>query len=129
MSDQHLSVVYVEDDDDIRELVTMTFEQEASIRFLAIGPEGPVLSQLRDAKPDLVLLDVMMPGMDGRTIAAAMKADPVLSTVPFVFMTAKARAQDAAELYELGALGIISKPFDLVGLPQEIRILLAKLQA
>ena len=67
-----------------------------------------------------------MPGLDGRTIAAAMKADPALSGVPFVFMTAKVRAQDIADLYELGALGIISKPFDLVGLPREVRNLLAR---
>jgi len=128
MSDQCLTVVYVEDDVDIRELVTMTFERESSIRLLAIGPEHQVLGYLRDTRPDLVLLDVMMPGIDGRTIAAAMKADPLLSAVPFVFMTAKARAHDITDLYQLGALAIILKPFNLVELPKEVRNLLARRQ-
>jgi len=124
-----ISVVYVEDDPDIRELVEIIFERDSTLRLYTCGPVPDILERIRGAQPDIVLLDVMMPGMDGRTVANRMRADPALVSVPFVFMTAKARPQELAELYKLGALGVISKPFDAVTLPNDVRRLLTKHRA
>ncbi len=123
---ESISVVYVEDDPDLRELVEIIFERKAGLRIVTLEPAADVLEHIRTARPDIVMLDVMMPGMDGRTLAGAMKTDPVLAGTPFVFMTAKARPQELDDLYELGALGVISKPFDPLKLPDEISRLLAK---
>ncbi len=123
---ESISVVYVEDDPDIRALVEIIFERAGNLRLYTCGPAPDVLDRIRSAQPDIVLLDVMMPGMDGRAVAGDMQADPALSQVPFVFMTAKAHPQELAELYKLGALGVISKPFEALKLPDEVRRLLAK---
>jgi two-component system, OmpR family, response regulator len=121
-----ISVVYVEDDPDIRELVAIIFERETGMRLLTCEPLPEVVECIRTARPDIVLLDVMMPSLDGRTVASLMRADPELAKVPFVFMTAKARPQELAELYRLGALAVIFKPFDAFKLPDEVRALLAR---
>jgi two-component system, OmpR family, response regulator len=123
---ESISVVYVEDDPDLRELVEIIFARTSGMRIVAFEPAADVLELVRKAHPDIVLLDVMMPGIDGSTLASAMKADPELATTPIVFMTAKARPQELAELYNLGAIGVISKPFDAVRLPDEVGRLLAK---
>lgn len=125
MSDS-ISVVYVEDDPDIRELVDIIFERERDLDVLTLEPESDVLEKMRSARPDIVLLDLMMPGVDGRMLANYMKADAELARVPFVFMTAEARPQELEDLYKLGALWVISKPFDPLKLPSEVRRLLAK---
>jgi CheY-like chemotaxis protein len=121
-----ISVVYVEDDADIRELVEIIFERDPALKLITCEPVPDVIEHIRSARPDIVLLDVMMPGLDGRTVATRMLADPELAKVPFVFMTAKARPQELSELYKMGALGVISKPFDALKLPDEVRALLAK---
>ncbi len=128
MVSESISVVYVEDDPDLRELVEIIFARKAGMQIVALEPDPDVLEQVRKARPDIVMLDVMMPGIDGRTLASAMKTDPELATVPFVFMTAKARPQELEDLRGLGALGVISKPFDPLKLPDEVRRLLAKKQ-
>lgn len=123
---ESISVVYVEDDPDIRELVDIIFGRTPGQRAITLEPSADVLERIRLARPDIVLLDVMMPGIDGRTLAGRIKADPELSGVPFVFITAEARPHELEELHKLGALWVISKPFDPLKLPEEIRKLLAK---
>ena len=77
-------------------------------------------------KPDLVMLDWMMPGMDGPTLFRQMKARPEVSGLPVVFITAKAAQRDLDELVSLGAAGTISKPFAPKDLPDQLRALWAK---
>lgn len=123
-----INVLYVEDDADLRALVELIFEREPDINTLCCEPlsETDILNRMHAFQPDLVLLDVMMPCIDGVAVARSMQADAKLSKVPFVFMTAKARPQELADLNKLGALGVISKPFDALQLPNELRNLLAK---
>jgi CheY-like chemotaxis protein len=71
-------------------------------------------------KPDLVLLDVMMPGMDGPTMLKHMRADPALAQIPVIFMTAKAMPQEVARFRELGAAAVIAKPFDPMQLAKQV---------
>lgn len=124
-----LSIVYVEDDPDIRALVQIIFERVPEMRLVTFEPVHDVIEAIRAAQPDLVLLDVMMPVLDGRMIAARLRDDVQLRTVPFIFMTAKAHPQELCELQSLGALGIISKPFDVLNLPKQVLSLLAKHRA
>jgi two-component system, OmpR family, response regulator len=78
-------------------------------------------------KPDLVMLDWMMPGMDGPTLFRQMKQRPEVAGLPVVFITAKAAQRDLDELMSLGAAGAISKPFSPKDLPDQLRAIWAKI--
>ncbi|MGC3979929.1 MAG: response regulator [Steroidobacteraceae bacterium] len=127
MSPAPINVLYVEDDADLRALVELIFQRETDMRIHCCEPhsEAEVLQTMHEFRPDIVLLDVMMPCVDGMSLARSMLADPQLKQLPFVFMTAKSRPQELTELRQAGALGVISKPFDAIKLPDELRALLA----
>ena len=78
---------------------------------------------MRSQLPDLVVLDVMMPGMDGPAILARMRADPELQHIPVIFMTAKANPQEVARFRGLSAIGVIAKPFDPMALGSQVKAL------
>lgn len=120
MSKQYRTVLYVEDDPDIREVVELAFELQARMRLISCDPSEPVLEIMRKEIPDLVLLDVMMPGIDGISLAKQMQADATLAAIPFAFMTAKAMPQELEQLRALGAVGVISKPFNALTLVDEV---------
>ena len=82
------------------------------------GEEG--LTKIASEKPDLVLLDVMMPGTDGPTTLQRMRADPRFANIPVVFVTAKAMPAEVARFRELGAVAVIAKPFDPLQFGQQI---------
>ena len=72
-------------------------------------------------RPDVILLDVMMPELDGPGTFASLREDPATATIPVIFMTAKAQPHEVASYRALGAAGVIAKPFDPMSLPGEIR--------
>jgi len=76
---------------------------------------------LETFKPDVILLDVMMPGMDGAATFQRLRATPGLEDIPVIFMTAKALPQEVARFRELGAIGVIAKPFDAMQLGNQVR--------
>src|SRR5262249_13189729 len=78
------------------------------------------LAELERFKPDLILLDVMMPGMDGPTVLSRIRADGALAHIPVAFMTAKAMPQEVARFRQLGAAGLIAKPFDPMKLADQV---------
>ena len=87
--------------------------------------DGPTALAIAAAeKPDIVLLDVMMPGMDGPTTLGQLRAQEATAKTPVIFMTAKIQKQEVARYLELGAVGVIGKPFDPMTLPAEIKRLL-----
>ena len=88
------------------------------------GTEG--LAKGIKEKPDLILLDVMMPGMDGVATYRAVREIPEAADTPIVFMTAKSQAHEIEQLLELGALGVISKPFDPIQLSNQVASLWEK---
>ena len=88
----------------------------------ASGLEG-VRSAERDA-PDVILLDVMMPGLDGPSTLAALRSDPRTTAIPVVFLTAKAMPAEVERLKDLGARGVLIKPFDPMTLPSQLNALL-----
>jgi two-component system OmpR family response regulator len=124
MGKQCITVVYVEDDPDIREVVELAFELTSDMRLTCCDPSAAVLDLIRSQMPDLVLLDVMMPGTDGITLARQIRADVSLRDIPFAFITAKAMPQELEQLRALGAIGVISKPFNALTLVSEVRNLI-----
>ena len=112
------TVLYVDDEPDIREIVEMslTLSGDLSVHTCCSGQQA--LARLPDLMPDLVLLDVMMPDMDGPSTLGRMRADPRLAPIPVAFMTAKAMPQEVARFCALGAIGVIAKPFDPARLEQ-----------
>ena len=110
-------VLLVEDEDDIREIAVLSLEMGGwSVTAVADGLSG-VRAALEDP-PDAVLLDVMMPGQDGPTTLAEMRAQGV--AVPVVFLTAKAQAREREHLLSLGAAGVLAKPFDPLTLADDV---------
>jgi CheY-like chemotaxis protein len=85
----------------------------------ASGREG--LQRAADEAPDAILLDVMMPGMDGPTTLSALRATPATAAIPVVFLTAKAMPSEIERLRGLGAEGVLTKPFDPLTLAGQLR--------
>lgn len=117
------TLLYVDDDADIREIVEMSLGLDGSLSVSSSAGGEHALDTMRSARPDLVVLDVMMPGMDGPAILQRMRADPVLQHIPVIFMTAKANPQEVARFRDLSAIGVIAKPFDPMALGGQVRAL------
>ena len=114
-------ILMVEDESDIQAVARLALEAVGgfTVHMCASGFDA-----LKDAPafgPDLILLDVMMPGMDGPGTLRALRQTPETARVPVVFMTAKVQPQEVAGLKELGALGVIAKPFDPMTLSSTIQ--------
>jgi CheY-like chemotaxis protein len=114
-------ILLVEDDPDIQELAVMSLETVGGFDVTACDDGGAAVDAARRSSPDLIVLDWMMPGMNGGETLAALRRDPVTRAVPIIFMTAKVRPEDVERMRSLGALDVIRKPFDPMDLPQIIR--------
>ncbi len=112
-------ILYVEDDPDIRQVATMTLELVGGfeVKAFASGVEAAATS----FAPDLLLLDVMMPDMDGPATLAHLRRLPAFADTPAIFITAKVQPAEVARLRELGAIGVVAKPFDPNTLSDELR--------
>jgi CheY-like chemotaxis protein len=113
-------ILIVDDEDDIREVAQVSLELVGQYEVLtaASGREGIV--RARDLRPDAILLDVMMPDLDGPATLAELQADPATRDIPVLFLTAKAQAAERTRLAQLGAAGVLTKPFDPLTLPREV---------
>jgi len=128
MPDRPLNrICYVEDDEDIQRIVRMSLERIGKMTVSVVSDPMKAVDAMIAFKPDLVMLDWMMPGMDGPALFKHMKTRPEVSGLPVVFITAKAAQRDLDELMTLGAIGTISKPFSPKDLPDQLRALWAKI--
>lgn len=118
-------ILYVDDEADIREVAHMSLEldPELEVRTCACGADA--IEEAAAWQPDLILLDVMMPGMDGPTVFAHLREQPQTATIPVVFITARTQASEVRGFEALGALGVLAKPFDPMSLASRVRELLA----
>lgn len=114
------TVLYVDDEPDIREVVELSLGLVEGLTVHVCDSGASALRMLPQIKPDLVLLDVMMPGMDGPTILQRMRAEPASAHIPVMFVTAKAMPQEVARFLALGAAAVIPKPFDPMQLGSRI---------
>ncbi len=114
-------VLYVEDEPCVQEIAKIALEHVGGydVRICSSGQDA--LATVVGFAPQIILLDVMMPGMDGMQIYVALRKLPEMNTVPIVFLTAKSLPEELEILKALGASGIISKPFDPITLPDEVR--------
>jgi two-component system, OmpR family, response regulator len=114
-------ILYVEDDPDIQQIAVMVLETIAGFNLKACSSGAEALEYAIAFQPDLILLDVMMPGMDGPETLRELRKLPQLQQTPTVFMTAKVQPQEVQEYLAMGALGVIAKPFDPMSLADELR--------
>lgn len=114
-------VMCVEDDPDIRMILEFSLGSLGGFEVLACPSGTAALTQVDGFRPDIVLLDVMMPDMTGPETLAALRELPVMCGVPVLFVTAKAMHDEVEQLLGYGATGLIVKPFDPVTLPQHVR--------
>ena len=105
----------------------MSLERVGKMTVDVVSDSMTAIGRMASFKPDLVMLDWMMPGMDGPTLFRKMKEDPQTSQLPVVFITARAAQRDMDELIALGAAGTISKPFSPKDLPDQLRAIWTKL--
>lgn len=120
-----LRVLYVDDDPDIREIVTLSLGLDPDLVVETLGSGAEAVLRAKAGGLDLILLDVMMPDMDGRTTFGALRALGLEPPVPVAFVTARTQAHEIAQFRALGAVGVIAKPFDPMTLAREVRALRA----
>ena len=128
MPDRPLTrICYVEDDADIQRIVRLSLERIGKMTVEVVGDPTLAIDAMLAFRPDLVMLDWMMPVLDGPAVFRQMKQRPETSALPVVFITAKAAQRDLDELLALGAAGTISKPFSPKDLPEQLRAIWSKL--
>jgi CheY-like chemotaxis protein len=113
-------ILYVEDEPDIRAVAQMALEAVGGFTVIACSSGSEALAAAPTAQADLLLLDVMMPGMDGPSTLKALRELPATAGTPVIFMTAKVQAAEVAQYRELGAIDVIHKPFDPMELSAQI---------
>lgn len=115
------NILYAEDENDIRAIAQVALEDIGAfhLRFCADGYE--VLEVLKQYTPDLILLDVMMPGMDGPTTLRELRKIESCVDIPAMFMTAKVQTNEIEEYKALGVIDVVSKPFDPMTLAETIK--------
>lgn len=121
MSSPLSRILYVEDQQDIRLVAKMALEVVGGFTVTACASGQEALSSAPAAMADLLLLDIMMPGMDGPSTLKALRKLPATAHTPVIFMTAKVQTAEVAQYMGLGALQVIPKPFDPMELSAQIR--------
>lgn len=119
-------ILCVEDEADIQTVAKMALETVGGFSVEMCGSGEEAVEKVPNFQPDLILLDVMMPGMDGLATYRALRELPGAGETPIVFMTAKSQAHEVEQLLGLGALGVISKPFDPIQLSDQVENLWEK---
>ncbi|QJC57557.1 Phosphate regulon transcriptional regulatory protein PhoB [Polaromonas vacuolata] len=119
-------ILLVEDDKDIRSIVQLALEHLGGYQVLACACGAQALAEAANFRPDLLLLDVSMPDMDGLETLAALRQQSALALVPVAFLTAHTAAKQVSQYRALNAVDVIAKPFDPHQLCERIRAILAK---
>ncbi|MCK7595054.1 response regulator [Pseudomarimonas salicorniae] len=114
-------VLCVEDEPDIRLIAQLALETVGGLRVSLCASGNDAVDVARRERPDLVVLDVMMPGLDGPGTLKALREHPDTAELPVVFMTAKVQPAEVAQLMGLGALAVVAKPFDPMSLATQLR--------
>lgn len=122
MADNMLQkIMLVEDEPDIQKVAVLALEAVGGFEVKVCSCGQEALETIADYSPDLVLLDVMMPNMDGPTTLKRLKEIPEFSNIPVVFMTAKVQPHEVEEYIAMGAVTVIAKPFNPMTLAEQVR--------
>jgi len=114
-------VLHVEDDESIRAVAKVAIEQVGQLNLLSCENGQTALNEAVGFAPDMILLDVMMPGMDGPQTLAELKKIMDLSHIPVIFMTAKIQPEEKQRYLDLGAFTVIDKPFNPMTLAADLK--------
>lgn len=120
-----MKVLVVDDEEDVRYVARMSLGRVGNMTVIEASSGEEAIARARSERPDLILLDMMMPGMNGANTLAALREDEETRAIPVVFLTARASAEEIARLKQLGARGVVLKPFDPMTLASDITALLA----
>jgi CheY-like chemotaxis protein len=115
-----IRIVYADDDDDIRELLQLSLELAGGFEVSTVANGQAAVAAVAANRPDLVILDVMMPGLDGPATLAEIRRIEAAGQVPIVFFTAKLQRDEVDRLMSLGAAGVLGKPFDPITIADDI---------
>ncbi len=123
MSKELKRILYIDDEEDILSVAKLSLEALGgyTVQTCKRGTEG--IEQVDIFHPEVILLDVMMPGLDGPATLKLLQANPALKNIPVIFMTAKVQPEELTHYLTLGATGIIPKPFDPMTLSKEVEAL------
>ena len=121
MADELVRIMYVEDELDIQVVARLALETLGGFTVEICSSGSEALGRAPDFQPQLILLDVMMPGMDGPTTLRELRKLPQFAATPIIFMTAKIQPGEVADYMEMGAIDVIPKPFDPMTLPGQVR--------
>jgi CheY-like chemotaxis protein len=113
--------MHIDDEPDIREVVELSLRLDPELTTRSCASGSDALSEVDDWSPDLILLDVMMPVMDGPATLARLREKHTSAEIPVVFMTARAQPRELEYFRSLGAAGVIAKPFDPMTLSVSVR--------
>jgi CheY-like chemotaxis protein len=122
-------VLCVDDEADFQSIIKISLERLGGIQTHFCTDPQQAMAKAREVKPDLILLDFVMPVLDGATLFKRLQADPELAPIPVVFLTAVMTGPEARHLNTLGAAGVLVKPFDVLELPRKLSRIWAGLQA
>jgi CheY-like chemotaxis protein len=120
-----IRILHVEDDADIREIAQLSLQLSGEFELVQCASGEAALEAVKSFLPEVLLLDMMMPGMTGRQTLEKMRQIPALTQTPAIFMTARAQHAEIEELRAAGAVHVISKPFDPISLGDEIKSVLS----
>jgi len=124
-----MKILVVEDDRSIQMVLELVLSRVAKCQVLVASDGREGLSKIQEHKPDVVLLDLMMPGMDGFEVCQRSKADEATRHIPIIFLTAQPQPASVARAMALGAAGYIVKPFDPIKIIDQINEALSRVQA
>ena len=116
------SILYLDDDITMRMLVELSLDQHG-INVTACDSAEEFFDQLGKNRPQMIVLDAIMPDINGEALFARLRQDDSLADIPVVFITGKSRPEDIANFIQMGAKGVITKPIDLTALPGQFQTL------
>ncbi len=128
MTQKLQKILMAEDETDIQAVAKLTLESIGGFEVHMCGNGQCALEIAQTFSPDLILLDVMMPKLDGPSTIKKLKASPDLAKIPVIFLTGKTSEEELKELMDLGAIAVISKPFDPMTLSETIATYWRKFQ-
>ena len=120
-------ILYVEDEPDIQQVASLALEAVGGFTLKTCSSGREALEEIKVFEPQLLLLDVMMPDIDGPTTLAKIRELPEHKTTPAIFMTAKVQSQEVQGYLDMGAVAVLAKPFDPMTLADQIKDVWANL--
>ena len=121
------TVLIIDDEEDVKEIAQMGLEMAADWNVITASSGKEGLSLAETSQPEVILLDLMMPDWDGKETLKQLKANQNTANIPVILMTAKTQSAIAPELAQLDLVGVITKPFRPLQLPEQISEILSKI--